>query len=449
MIASNIPLPVNRDHQVNIFWFRRDLRLTDNTGLFHALKDNAPVIPVFIFDRHILDALRNKQDRRVEFMHQALTGIHERLVEAGSSLFVLHGDVAGIWQDLLSRLNIGKVYCNHDYEPSAIRRDTEIGAMLKAGNVAFNTFKDQVIFDKGDILKPDGKPYTIYTPYRRRWQQQLAPKDIEPCPSEDLLDRFYKTEPLKIPSLESLGFRTIHGRYPAPEPESERIRTYDQNRDYPGRDATTRLSVHLRFGTVSIRNLVRRALELNETWLGELIWREFFMMILYHFPYVVNAPFKPAYSAISWRNDNEEFARWCEGQTGFPIVDAGMRELNRTGFMHNRVRMITAGFLVKHLLIDWRWGERYFAEKLLDFDLAANNGNWQWAAGCGCDAAPYFRIFNPDTQTAKFDPDHRYIKKWVPEADTPGYPERIVEHSFARERCLSAYSVVRGARGNV
>lgn len=443
MIASNLPIITNKSEKVNIFWFRRDLRLEDNAGLYHALNGPHPVIPLFIFDQSILSALDDKHDRRVMFIHKSLQDIHEQLKKHGSGLFVLHGNVEKIWEILVSRLQIANVYVNHDYEPYAVRRDDKIRNLLGRFDIRFHTYKDQVIFEKDDILKADGAPYTVYTPYRRRWQENLTADALAPFASREKADGFFKTTHPALPTLESIGFRTTDLDVPAPEPDSERVRYYHEKRDYPALNATSRLSVHLRFGTVSIRKLVRIALELNETWLGELVWRDFFMMILYHFPYVVTRPFKPQYEAIKWRNHPDEFRAWCEGQTGYPIVDAGMRELNRTGFMHNRVRMITAGFLTKHLLIDWRKGERYFAKKLLDYDLAANNGNWQWAAGCGCDAAPYFRIFSPARQQEKFDPDYAYTRRWVPEYESSDYPKPVVDHATARDRALAAYSVVR------
>lgn len=443
MIASNLPIINDKGRKVNIFWFRRDLRLEDNAGLYHALNGNNKVLPIFIFDRAILKDLEDKKDRRVQFIHKSLCDIQKKLKESGSSLFVIHGEVQDIMDALVQRLNIEAVYANHDYEPYARKRDEHVKALLNRSSIDFKTFKDQVVFEKNDVLKPDGEPYTIYTPYRKKWQELLRAEDIKSYPSEDLIDHFLSTKPQDLPGLESLGFRTSNESFPTKEIDENLIKTYHKNRDYPALDATTRLSVHFRFGTVSIRKQVRKALELNETWLGELIWREFFMMILYHFPRVVDHCFKTKYEAVKWRNNPDEFSLWCEGKTGYPIVDAGMRELNQTGYMHNRVRMVTASFLTKHLLIDWRWGERYFAKKLLDYDLSANNGNWQWAAGCGCDAAPYFRIFNPYTQQEKFDRNREYIKKWVPEQDTEDYPGPMVNHKMARERALSAYSVVK------
>jgi deoxyribodipyrimidine photo-lyase len=428
--------------KINIFWFRRDLRFEDNVGLYHALQDELPVLPVFIFDSDILGTLNNDKDPRVEFIYNELIKLQSILQNHGTRLLVRFGSPIEVWQEIQNEFPVQSVYANHDYEPYAIARDAQVNRILKQKGIVFKTYKDQVIFEKKEIIKENDSPYTVYTPYRIKWQKRLKLEDISPFPSQDLLDNFLKTESFALPSLESLGFHSSGYTFPNNKFSENIVRNYDKQRDYPGIDGTTRLGIHLRFGTVSIRDLVRKALELNETWLSELIWREFFMMILYFFPHVVDKSFKEKYERIPWRNDKNEFERWCNGHTGYPIVDAGMRELNQTGFMHNRVRMITAGFLTKHLLIDWRWGERYFAAKLLDYELSSNNGNWQWAAGTGCDAAPYFRIFNPAAQTKKFDPDLVYIKRWVPEYNSANYPKPIVEHTFARERALSVYSSI-------
>ncbi len=427
------------DRQFAIFWFRRDLRLHDNHGLHEALNNGLPVIPLFIFDGEILGKLDNKADARVEFIHKALAEIHATCQQYGSSLLVEHGHPLDVWQRLIDRYQPGAVYANHDYEPYARERDAQIGRILKENGIEFRTFKDQVIFEKSEVMKGDGTPYTVYTPYRKSWERQLRNEHLIHRPSENLLDKLWKTDALTMPSLDDIGFDEAGIDFPDRALREAIVIEYDKQRDFPAVDGTSRLSVHLRFGTVSTRELVKRALELNEVWLSELIWREFFMMILWHFPHVVGKAFKEKYEAVPWRNDEADFQRWCKGQTGYPMVDAGMRELNTTGFMHNRVRMVTASFLTKHLLIDWRWGEAYFAEKLLDFDLSANNGNWQWAAGCGCDAAPYFRVFNPTTQIQKFDDQHRYIKRWIPELNSLDYPTPMVEHKFARQRALDAY----------
>jgi len=425
--------------KVNFFWFRRDLRLTDNNGLFRALKSGNPVVPLFIFDTEILDKLEDKIDARVDFIHHALSEIQKELLDKGSSLLVKYGQPSNVWKELLLEFNIETVFTNHDYEPYAIQRDKQVRKLLEGNNISFYTYKDQVIFEKDEIIKKDGKPYTIFTPYSKIWLTNINSNSIRPYPSEKYLSALYKSKSFKIPSLKEIGFIESGHSFPVNKIPKDIIKNYDKHRDIPGIAGTSRLGVHLRFGTISIRQTAEIAMKLNSKWLNELIWREFFMMILYHFPRVVTQSFKPQYDLIKWRNNEEEFALWCNGKTGYPLVDAGMRELNATGFMHNRVRMIAASFLTKHLLIDWRWGELYFAKKLLDYELSSNNGNWQWAAGTGCDAAPYFRVFNPYLQTEKFDPKHEYIKKWIPEFSDSIYPKAMVEHSFARERTLQVY----------
>ena len=432
---------------VNIFWFRRDLRLHDNAGLFHALKSSNPVLPVFIFDKNILDKLaagpsgENKSDRRVEFIHAALEEVQSSLIKMGSSLEVFYSTPIQVFSDLISTYKIEKVFTNHDYEPYAKERDASIAALLNSRGVLFQTFKDQVIFEKDEVIKDDGKPYTVFTPYSRRWRATLKHFYLKGYLTEKYFNNFYKQKPQTLSSLKSMGFKNVDIPFPSKELNEQLIIKYQDQRNFPAIEGTSKLGVHLRFGTVSIRQIAKQCIGLSETYLNELIWRDFYHMILWHFPKVGNGKaFKPEYDNIEWRRDAGEFERWCNGQTGYPIVDAGMRELNATGFMHNRVRMIVASFLTKHLLLDWRLGEAYFAEKLLDFDLAANNGGWQWAAGSGCDATPYFRIFNPYLQTQKFDPKLEYIKKWVPEFEELTYPKPIVEHEFARRRCLELYS---------
>jgi len=426
-------------HTVSIFWFRRDLRLDDNAGLYHALRGGAPVLPVFIFDTNILDGLEEKADKRVHFIHNALAALQARLEGMGSTLDVLLGRPMDCFKQLTAEYQVTAVYTNHDYEPYALKRDREIRELLEGKRIVLHTYKDQVIFEKDEVVKDNKEPYTVFTPYSRKWKEKLNEFYLKPYPTEKYFHNFYKQPAKRLFSLDDIGFKSAPpGTLPALL-DDEIARHYDTTRDYPAVAGTTRLGVHLRFGTVSIRQLARRAQQLNETLLNELIWREFYMMILWQFPHVVNGCFKKEYEHIKWRNNEREFALWCAGQTGYPIVDAGMRELNETGFMHNRVRMIVASYLTKHLLIDWRWGEAYFAEKLLDYDMAANNGNWQWAAGCGCDAAPYFRIFNPYLQTQKFDPELKYIRQWVPEYEELTYVRPIVEHAVARERCLRVY----------
>jgi len=425
---------------VNICWFRRDLRLTDNAALYHALKSNQPVLPVFIFDTNILDELEDKADRRVEFIHAALLEMQEKLIAAGSSLEVYYGNPQDVFTGLLKKYTVEKVFANHDYEPYALERDAAIGKLLTAHGASLHTCKDQVIFDRDEIMKDDGKPYTVFTPYSRKWKAALTDFYYTPYPVKKYFSNVYKQSPRPMPSLQEMGFIPVEQPFPSKQLNTELIKKYTEQRNYPAVHGTSRLGVHLRFGTISIRKLVTKAIQTNATFLNELIWRDFYQMILYHFPAIGKGrAFKKEYEHIAWRNNEKEFERWCSGMTGYPIVDAGMRELNATGFMHNRVRMITASFLAKHLLIDWRWGEAYFAEKLLDYDLAANNGGWQWAAGSGCDAAPYFRIFSPSRQTENFDKQLQYIRKWVPELDELSYPLPMVEHAFARKRCLEVY----------
>lgn len=427
--------------KISIFWFRRDLRLHDNVALFQALQSEFPVLPIFIFDTDILNQLDDKADRRVDLIHQMLAAIQNKLAENNRTLRVFSGKVLNAFAELSKEFEIQKVYCNRDYETYALGRDKSVKEFLENKGIDFLTFKDQVVFEWNEVLKPDGQPYTIFTPFSKTWKRKLA--EIKPSfsPSEKHWDNFYVTETkFPFPTLESLGFEKTNIQFFEPTIPHQSIENYHLSRDIPSlENGTTKLSLHLRFGTVSIRGLVALARDSNETWLNELIWREFFMSILMHFPHVEKGAFKKKYDQVEWRNNEEEFDRWCRGKTGYPIVDAGMRQLNETGFMHNRVRMIVASFLVKDLLIDWRWGEAYFASKLLDYDLSANNGNWQWAAGCGCDAAPYFRIFNPTEQTKRFDPKLEYIKRWVPELDTFEYPSPIVDHRLARERVLKVY----------
>lgn len=426
---------------VNIFWFRRDLRLTDNAGLYHALKSGHPVLPVFIFDRDILDNLEVKQDRRVEFIYDALMGLQAQLIKLGSSLEVYYGFPEEIYAGLLRRYKISEVFTNSDYEPYARERDESIKKLLEKSKISFKSFKDQVIFEKQEVLKDDETPYTIFTPYSKKWKSICTNFYLKPYPTKKYFSNFYKQAAQLVPSLASMKFEAVHKPFPSSEISNDILKNYAKHRDFPGSDATSRMGVHVRFGTVSIRQLAAKASEHSEAFLNELIWRDFYQMILWHFPHVGKGKaFKQEYDHIKWRYDEKDFEKWCMGITGYPIVDAGMRQLNATGFMHNRVRMITASFLAKHLLIDWRWGEAYFAEKLLDFDLAANNGGWQWSAGCGSDAAPYFRVFNPSLQAKKFDPHLTYIRQWVPELDSFDYPRPMVEHEFARKRAIETYA---------
>jgi len=420
-----------------IFWFRRDLRLHDNHGLFEALKENTNVQPIFIFDTSILSELKSN-DARVTFIYQSLQKIHEQLIQIGSSLRIFHDTPLNVFKQITKEFAVDIVYTNHDYEPYAQLRDESIRTYLNSNGIAFKTFKDQVIFEKNEICKDDQLPYTVYTPYSKKWKIKLFENPIKEYKTESNFKHFAHSK-YPFPSLESLGFEASNLAFPDAKTSVHIIDHYHETRDIPSILGTSRLGVHLRFGTISIRKLALFAQAHNEKFLNELIWRDFYQAILWHFPHVVSRSFKPQYDAIQWRNDEAEFLTWCDGNTGYPIVDAGMRELNTTGWMHNRVRMITASFLTKHLLIDWRWGEAYFAKKLLDFDLASNNGGWQWAAGSGVDAAPYFRIFNPHLQTLKFDTKLEYVRKWVPEFESFNYPKPIVDHSLARERCLSTY----------
>ena len=425
---------------ISIFRFRRDLRLHDNAGFYHALKSGLPVLPIFIFDPQILDKLSNKADKRVTFIHQQLHKLKQELTALGSDLLVLYATPQQAWQSITSQYTIKQVYTNHDYEPYAIKRDKEISELLALKQIGFNTFKDQCIFEHNEVLKDDGKPYTVFTPYSKKWKAKLTAYFVKAYPNQKYFNNLLKVEqPSNIPSLISMGFESADVLFPSTEVAQSIIKNYDKTRDFPGIAGTSKLGIHFRFGTISIREKAQKALALNQTYLNELIWRDFYMQILVHFPHVTQGAFRPEYDLIEWRNNEKEFDAFCQGKTGYPIVDAGMRELNKTGYMHNRVRMIVASFLTKHLLIDWRWGEAYFAEKLLDFDLSANNGGWQWAAGCGTDAAPYFRVFNPYLQTERFDKQHTYIKKWVPEIGTASYPKPIVDHDFARKRCLEVY----------
>lgn len=428
--------------RVQIMWFRRDLRLADNAALYHALRTGVPVVPVFIFDKNILDKLENRSDRRVEFIHAALSDMQEQLVQLGSTMEVYYGHPKEIYKQLLEKYQIETVFTNHDYEPYAKERDDLIEELLRAAGTGFQTYKDQVIFEKSEVVKDDGKPYTVFSPYGRKWRAKLTPFYLKPYPTEKYFTHFYQQTIKQIPSLEEMDFKAVDLPFPSKQLQESIIKQYGDKRNFPAlENGTSKMGVHLRFGTVSVRQLATRALTLSDSYLNELIWRDFYHAILWHFPHVgTGASFKKEYDRIEWRNDEAEFAHWCNGTTGYPIVDAGMRELNATGFMHNRVRMIVASFLTKHLLIDWRWGEAYFAEKLLDFDLAANNGGWQWASSSGCDAAPYFRVFNPSLQTEKFDKDLKYIRKWVPELEEFNYPKPIVAHDMARKRVLEVYA---------
>lgn len=424
---------------INLCWLRRDLRLLDHAALYHALKSANPVVPVFVFDTNILNDVEDKRDRRVTFIHDTLEDLQAKLSKLGSTLDIYYGTPQQAFEHWTTQYNVQEVFTNIDYEPYATKRDEEIAKQLKEKNISFHQYKDQVVFDRSEILKDNGQPYTVFTPYSKKWKTLLNDYYLQAYPTEKYFRNFFKQKTKKVPSLRAIGFLAGDRGFPSMRVKDSVIKNYDKTRDLPGVEGTTHLGLHLRFGTISIRELAERANQLNETFLGELIWRDFFQMILWHFPHVIQHSFRREYDNIQWRNNEKEFQQWCDGQTGYPIVDAGMRELNTTGFMHNRVRMITASFLTKHLLIDWRWGEAYFAKKLLDHDLAANNGNWQWAAGCGCDAAPYFRVFNPTLQTQRFDPSFEYIRKWVPEFEELTYVKPMVVHEQARKRVLEVY----------
>jgi len=430
---------MNLSSGIAVCWLRRDLRLDDHAALFHALSSGLSVLPVFIFDRNILDRLIDKNDSRLWFIHQTLMNLRHELRAMGSDILLLYGKPEECWQILIKDYEVKAVYFNHDYEPYARKRDGEITGLLTSKGIPVHTFKDQVIFECGEVVKQDGTPYTVFTPYSRRWKERLQQQPAVSFSCKPMYDHFLRHEAFADLSAESMGFG--EGRYQIPEKliRGNIIANYDRSRNFPAVDGTSKLGIHLRFGTLSVRMLLNFALSRNETFVNELIWRDFYQMILWHFPHVAEGSFRKEYDNIKWRNDESEFRFWCEGKTGYPLVDAGMRELSSTGYMHNRVRMVTASFLTKHLLIDWKWGEAWFAEKLLDFDLASNNGGWQWAAGCGTDAAPYFRVFNPAAQAEKFDQKSEYIRKWVPEWGTSLYPGPIVDHAFARERVLRVY----------
>lgn len=423
-----------------LFWHRRDLRITDNAGLYKALKSGSHVQPVFVFDRTILDHLP-ANDQRVLFIHKQLSQLQQAYRESGAELHVVYGNPTEEIPRLAHLYNASAVFTNRDYEPYALQRDASLYELLQQQGIALIGAKDHVIFEKNEVTKQDGKPYTVFTPYMRRWKEHLQPFYLKPYPNEKYLSNLRRTDThLPIPELGAMGFESVQlVDFPSSEPATTILQNYHDTRDIPSLNGTSRISLHLRFGTISIRQLVHTASGINEKFLNELIWRDFYQMILFHFPQSVTQAIKPEYDRIVWEQNMAHFKVWCEGKTGYPMVDAGMRELNATGHMHNRVRMVTASFLTKHLLLDWRLGERYFAEKLLDFELASNVGGWQWAAGSGCDAAPYFRVFNPQSQQEKFDPDFKYIRKWVPEYGTSAYPKPIIEHKFARERVLQRY----------
>ncbi|HAQ21803.1 MAG TPA: deoxyribodipyrimidine photolyase [Prolixibacteraceae bacterium] len=424
---------------VNIFWFRRDLRVDDNHGLFQALNAGLPVVPVFIFDPAILAQFPNPNDARLTFIHQSLCALDREFRKYNSSLQVYFSSPEVVFGRLAAKYLIHSVFTNTDYEPASIIRDQKVAKILQEKGIEFQSLKDQVIFHQDEVTKSNGKPYTIFTSYCKKWKEILAIQGIPEYKSEQHLANLKHLSSDYFPDLEEIGYQVQNVKFPEKTFDQFLIENYARTRNFPGEKGTSRLGIHLRFGTIPIRKLIRFAQIHSEVFLNELIWRNFYMDILWHFPYVVEKSFKPAYNFVPWLNNEAEFERWCTGQTGYPLVDAGMRELNETGYMHNRVRMVVASFLTKHLLIDWRWGEAYFASKLLDYELASNNGGWQWAAGSGCDAAPYFRVFSPELQAKKYDPQLKYISKWVPEIETSFYPKPMVDHAFARNRALETY----------
>ena len=422
-----------------LFWFRRDLRLFDNAGLFEALKHETNVLPVFIFDEDILKKLP-ENDLRVQFIFETVETLKKELQKKKCDLLVEIGKPLEVWKKLIEQYQVKAIYTNHDYEPYAIARDEKVEKLCAQNKIEFKTFKDQVIFEDKEVVTDQENPYTVYTPYKKKWLKALSPFYLKSYPVELYEHNYAKVKHTAMPSLSQLGFKEQKFIFPSTEVSAAVLKNYAKTRDIPSlENGTSRLGMHLRFGTVSIREMAREGQKHSEVWLSELVWRDFFQQILFHFPHVEKASFRPQYDKVAWRSEKSEFSRWKNGETGYPMVDAGMRELNETGHMHNRVRMVTASFLTKHLLHYWLEGERYFAEKLLDYDLAANNGNWQWAAGTGCDAAPYFRIFNPESQLERFDPKFEYVKKWVPEFGTAKYAKPMVEHKFARERALSEF----------
>ncbi|MFT4801845.1 MAG: deoxyribodipyrimidine photo-lyase [Flavobacteriaceae bacterium] len=420
--------------KVSIFWFRRDLRIEDNIALYEAIATKKNVLPIFIFDDSILNELSN-DDPRVNFIYKTLFNINLVLRKNNSSLLILKGNIEELWKKLIENYTIDSVFINKDYEPYAIKRDQNITKLLKANDIKLHSFKDQVIFEESEVVKADGKPYTVFTPFKNKWLSLYTPVVLKP---KVTFENFHQKN-YPFPKKEELGFTS--SKIYVKDFNLSGVKTYAETRNFPILDSTSYLGPHLRFGTIGVRQIIAKLDNSSEVFLSELIWREFFMQILFHFPQVITGNFRPKYDGIKWLNNEDDFNKWCRGETGYPMVDAGMRQLNETGYMHNRVRMVTAGFLCKHLLIDWRFGEAYFAKKLLDYEHSSNNGNWQWAAGTGCDAAPYFRIFNPIEQLKKFDKSEGYINKWISEFGTEHYPEPMVDHKFARNRALEQYKI--------
>lgn len=468
--------------ETTLVWFRRDLRVHDHAALCRALSASRRVYCVFVFDREILDGLR-RADRRVEFIWHSVRELDRALRKKGGALLVLHGHARSAIPQLAAQLKAEAVFVNDDYEPDAVARDAAVRDALGAGGIEFFACKDQVIFHKDEILTQQGRPYSVYTPYKNAWLKRLSGVDLQPHPVNPAPGQLAAIKGHELPSLEALGFAPTNlaalgietgmsGAERLFADFRERMPAYHERRDFPARKGPSYLSVHLRFGTVSIRALAACAWHDAgrgaAVWLSELIWRDFYFMILHHHPRVATGAFRPEYAALAFPNDESRFRAWCEARTGYPLIDAAMRQINLTGYMHNRLRMVVASFLVKDLHIDWRWGEKYFADHLIDFDLAANNGGWQWAASSGCDAQPYFRIFNPVTQSERFDPQGRFIRRYLPElAKLPDkfihapwtappleqqaagcvvgrdYPAPVVDHAVAREQTLALYAAVK------
>lgn len=424
--------------KISIMWFRRDLRLEDNHALSEALLGELPVMPIFIFDTDILSNLP-KNDHRVSYIHEALVRMNTLLRKKyKSSLAVYYGKPQQVFSELSDKYDIEIVYTNHDYEPYAKKRDVDLKSLFEKNNIDFLTFKDQVIFEKSEVTKDDESPYVVYTPYMKKWKVNF---DSRVNLKEYICDtQNYAKHNEPFLSLKDIGFVQTKIPMPVVDINQDLLNHYGTRRDFPAQQGTSHVGTALRFGTISVRKLMKQAIDsVDLTFMNELIWREFFMQILWHFPHTINQAFREKYDFVPWRDAPDDLQKWKDGQTGYPMVDAGMRELNATGYMHNRVRMVVASFLCKHLLIHWKEGERYFAEKLFDYELSSNVGNWQWAAGSGVDAAPYFRVFNPETQMKKFDPDGKYVRKWVPEYFGLGYVYPIVEHKMARERAIETY----------
>jgi deoxyribodipyrimidine photo-lyase len=470
-------------YEASLVWFRRDLRADDHAALHQALKRSRRVFCAFCFDRAILDALPSREDRRVEFIAIALDELEAALAQHGGGLLVVHGDASEAIPRLVAELGVGAVFANHDYEPYAKQRDAAVERALQHRGIAFHTFKDQVIFEKDEVMTGAGTPFTVFTPYKNAWLKKLDAVHLSSYPVERYAGALAAPPFRRRATLADTGFRTTDlrslglplgasGAKQLLDEFMRRIDAYRERRDFPASKGPSYLSVHLRFGTVSVRTLAARAHALAtegaQAWLAELVWRDFYQAILHHFPHVVGGAFRREYDALEFDNEETQWEAWQAGRTGYPLVDAAMRQINQTGYMHNRLRMVTASFLVKDLHIDWRWGERYFADRLNDFDLAANNGGWQWAASTGCDAQPYFRIFNPVTQSEKFDPEGKFIRRYVPElARVPAkfvhapwtmppleqqaagcvigrdYPAPIVDHDVARKVTLERYNRVK------